>query len=98
MIGKWEIGIWQSCTVSDIPTTEETNTGHDDKRYYGGYLVCESVPTSEIASLIAAAPDLLAACEKAMELIEALEYDGEPVRENNYSFLAAAIAKAKNVK
>ena len=38
---------------------------------------------------------LLEACKDALELIGDLEYDGEPVRENNYRFLKAAIAQAE---
>lgn len=43
----------------------------------------------------AEAPDLLAACKVALELIESCEYAGEPIRENNYKFLEAVIAKAE---
>ena len=42
----------------------------------------------------AAAPELLKACEEAIDLIKTLEYDGEPVRKNNYKTIETAIAKA----
>ena len=38
--------------------------------------------------------DLLTACEEAIDLIKTLEYDGEPVRKNNYKTIETAIAKA----
>ncbi len=37
---------------------------------------------------------LLTACKEAIDLIKTLEYDGEPVRKNNYKTIEAAIAKA----
>ena len=43
--------------------------------------------------------ELLGACEEAVELIsQSLEYDGEPVRGNNYKFLIQAISNATGLK
>lgn len=43
----------------------------DNVRFYGGPLICESVRSIETARLIAAAPDLLAALERAFEFLDA---------------------------
>ena len=67
-IGKWSTGR-TGCVVSDIPTTKIESTGHSDTAFYGGYLVCESIPTKKISRLIAAAPMLLEACRQASENI-----------------------------
>ena len=49
--------------VTDNGEDFPQNTGHGDTDYYGGYLIAESILKTADARLIAAAPDLLAACE-----------------------------------
>lgn len=76
-----------SDNVDDSPFTDEANV-----KAYGGYVICESV-TPFNARLIAAAPDLLAACEEVVEW-----QDMRPGHLTAYQAVErvrAAIAKAK---
>jgi hypothetical protein len=57
---------------------------------YGGAMVCESVKTEANGNLIAAAPDLLAACEEAVGYL-----DDSPSVDPVYKRMCAAIAKAR---
>lgn len=74
---KWKIGNLSSTVVSD-EVVINTNfpsppsppfSPAEDVEYYGGYLVCESIGNSNHASLIAAAPDLFEAVEKAQTIL-----------------------------
>jgi hypothetical protein len=59
--------------VSDHPIeTGGRSTGHNDTIYYDGHLIAESIHREEDASLISAAPELLEACQKAYETLEAI--------------------------
>lgn len=60
----------------------------DNAFHYEGYMICESVRTPEIASLIAALPDLLAAAKN-------LENDDGAIPDHAWQPLQAAIAKAE---
>jgi hypothetical protein len=101
---KWKLGNCGS-VVSDIETTNKKGTGHGDIEYYGGYLVCESIPSEQIARLIAAAPDLLEALKTARSVLEDIlsreswkSYHGQRVSsdiQDNLPIITAAIAKAK---
>lgn len=59
--GPWRPGKTRGCVVADSDIG--THSGDDNRSYYGGALVCESVATEANEHLIAAAPDLLTACE-----------------------------------
>jgi len=81
--------------ISDHP--ENSSTEHpfgitpDDPyglKYYGGYLICESV-TPPNADLIAAAPDLYAACKLA------LDWAGEELDTLFVHKMREAVAKAE---
>jgi len=70
--GPWKVGR-VGAVVSEVPensTTERPSALTPDDpyglEYYGGYLICESV-TAPNAKLIAAAPDLYAACKLALD-------------------------------
>ena len=54
-----------------------------------GYIVCKASEADK--NLIAAAPDLLAACEAAVALMEDFEFKGT----NPHELCTAAIAKAR---
>lgn len=71
--------------VCDTPTGDE-HSGHDEIAYYSGYLVAESVPETE-RPLLAAAPELLSALERA---VAALRIAGM-----EHAQYAEVIAKAK---
>ena len=71
----WKIGNHTSEVVSDtkqrntnFPAPPNRDENEDEEvRYYGGYLVCESIGSTEKAKLIAAAPDLLEALQSIVK-------------------------------
>lgn len=84
--GPWRVGTSYGAVITDVEhdgvwTDPENRTG------YGGFLVCESVRSEANARLIAAAPELLAACKAA------LDGDGvsDPVRQQ----IIDAVEKAR---
>lgn len=55
--------------IADVPTDLAGNEivtirTPEENRAYGGYLICESIDSTENAKLISAAPDLLDACRQ----------------------------------
>ncbi len=88
MIESWKVGR-EGCVVSNMPTHKKLNTGHGDLAYYGGYLVCESIPSTKIANLIAAAPD-------AIEVLKSLENDNSSIPKAIWDMRNNAIAKAES--
>lgn len=92
--GNWKIG-----NISSVVTDVRRNRPHteiDEKSiiFYGGELICESIENENDARLIAAAPELLAACEFALSVqLHAGLYDVSD--KLNAEKLQAAIAKAK---
>ena len=97
--GPWRIGS-HGGIVADFPIAHGVK-GTDDTAYYGGYLICETVaPCNQ--PLIAAAPDLLAALERAEEALwPSVEGETEeschPQIWDAYHGALAAIAKAREV-
>ncbi len=61
MSEQWKVGILGGTVVSDTPSHK---VSEDCIEYYGGYLIAESIPKQEYATLIAAAQDLLAALKE----------------------------------
>ena len=58
--GPWDIGKGGGCVITDAGTPEDMlGKGHDERDYYGGLLICESIARRVDATLIAAAPELL---------------------------------------
>ena len=86
--------------VSDTPNRK---VPEDCLEYYGGNLIAESIPKPEYVSLIAAAPDLLAACEAGFNaLYNLIQSEFATIRNPNpadddpdIAQMRAAIAKAK---
>lgn len=68
--GTWKVGKGWGAVVTDSGEGFPVGTGHDDKDYYSGYLICESVAKSADANLITAAPDLLQAAMMATGIIQ----------------------------
>lgn len=106
---NWKIGKHKSTVVSDTkikntnfpspPNPKESR--FEEINYYGGYLICESIGNDECAKLIAAAPDLLEACNKLIEQIsfktggEYVNEDGMPINSNiAVDMIQKAIKKA----
>lgn len=87
--GPWRIGALAS-VVCDTPV-ENGVPGTSDVEHYGGYLICETVSLPN-ALLIAAAPDLLEACKKALDYLQRSDVyrDGDA-----YPALIQAITKAE---
>jgi hypothetical protein len=84
--GPWRVGKqWSVVADSEIGT----HSDQQNREYYGGALVCESVRTEANARLIAAAPELLEALKEA---VCALEVCGKDFRATEVA--RAAITKA----
>ena len=68
---KWKIGKHKTTVVSDEYIENVNFPSHPsedgDFRYYGGFLVCESIPNGKAAQLISAAPQLLKCLKEAIE-------------------------------
>jgi len=98
---NWKVGR-TGCVVTDNPEGFSETTGHtgsDNIEYYGGTLVCESIYKPEQAKLIAAAPDLLNACQKMVEFFGkrgGVSDDLLPMNEQDHEIQSAmkAIKKA----
>ncbi len=74
---NWKQGNHQSMVVSDTPVIN-TNFPAGSYRpesedaqveHYGGFLVCEGIPTPEIANLIASSPKMLRTLEANHEML-----------------------------
>lgn len=91
--GNWSIGITGGTVVTDNGEGFPSGTGHSEIKYYGGYLIAESINKKADAKLIAAAPDLLAACEEARRVI-IYEIPIVSVRQDILDSLNSAIKKA----
>lgn len=87
--GPWRIGNHGAIIANESAIPEAHGTsGHDDTEYYGGYLIAESVMPRNIP-LIAVAPELLEACEVALEAFRLTReylgdsllpaYEGKPI-------------------
>jgi len=59
---NWKPGKTGGCVVTDTEKGFREGTGHTDKEYYGGNLICESIARNKDVRLISATPDLLNAC------------------------------------
>lgn len=93
--GKWSNGTIYGVVISDQATKRPTYDDRDyesEMEYYGGYLICESIPTPEDSILIAAAPELLEASIFALRFIQktGINYDNAEM----YNKLNEAINKA----
>lgn len=87
--GNWKLGKQADTVVSDF---HHNYHGYDreDKEYYGGYLIAESIGTDADRQLISAAPDMLAALE------EVLKFHDDKIHDLNvWTMARKAIAKAK---
>lgn len=67
--GTWKVGNSPTVVVTDNGHGFPANTGHSDVDYYGGFLIAESILKVEDAKLIAAAPDLLEACIRSLQVL-----------------------------
>ena len=92
--GNWKIGNFAMTVVTDNGEGFVNHTGHGDVKYYGGYLIAESILKPADAKLIAAAPDL---CRSLCAILDTIENDVQPDNLPLYSEIQdakAAIQKA----
>jgi hypothetical protein len=80
---KWEVGKYSSVVVSNvkqensnfpIPPNASSST-EEERDYYGGYLVCESIANPKTASLVASAPELRRMLNMFVNAIEGQDPD-----------------------
>lgn len=70
--GNWKIGNNFSNVVTDEKTERASYSEENymsELKYYGGYLICESVSKKADAKLIAAAPEMLKALDRINNII-----------------------------
>ena len=91
-LGPWRVGLQRSTVVADAPVPGIR--GSDALDYYGGHLICESVAPQN-RPIIAAAPDLLAACNAAAAMMEVLPVDVFNAHAAVYDQLCDAINKSE---
>lgn len=89
----WSVGR-TGCVVSNTP--QRPSDDHDDRSYYGGYCVAESIMSAEKAQVLAASLDLLAASKRAAEWLAGLAIM-QPLNgfDGVFESLRAAIDKAE---
>lgn len=86
--GPWKVSTKANAIVSCHNEGLLFGNSEDEEKYYGGYLIAESVSPCN-AHQIAAAPDLL-------EALENLENDGgNTIPPSAWSLVQAALAKAR---
>jgi len=89
--GKWSLGKQLGTVITDdkegFPPGYQSE---DSLEYYGGYVIAESIAKPADAKLIAAAPDLLAACKEFVRKVEC----GEARSRRSYAQMKEAITKA----
>lgn len=96
--GNWTLGKTGGSVITDNGEGFAPNTGHSDVEYYGGYLIAESIQKKDDARLIAAAPELLAACQEFVRKVECGEARSRRSYFMSFKQMKAAIAKAKGEK
>jgi hypothetical protein len=96
----WIKGKAGGCVIA--PNADSRVMDDAERKFYGGYLIAESINKVDDINLVIAAPDLLEACEAISEALAKGELawkhkrqlDNEPYHQANVK-LCAAIAKAK---
>lgn len=56
--GNWKVGRAGTVVTDKKPKWLTGHTGHEDKEYYGGYLIAESIMNPYDAEIMAAAPEM----------------------------------------
>ena len=73
----WKSGNNGGCVVSNVMPQRSSYKQKDfksERKYYGGYLIAESIPDKEKLSLIVAAPKLLKALTECRDLLRLIGY------------------------
>lgn len=79
---KLSVGKTGGTVVSKEPICERhkhEKSGHSDVDYYGGYLIAESIPSNEIADVIASIPKMATAHQFVQECYEQIRDTGKIV-------------------
>jgi len=89
--GKWSLGKQLGTVITDDGEGFPSSYQGDSLEYYGGYVIAESISKPADAALIAAAPELLAACQEFVRKVEC----GEAHSRRSYAQMKEAITKAQ---
>lgn len=93
----FKLGTHHGTVVSKGPCAEihrNNRSGHADLKYYGGYLVAESVPP-ELVPLLTAAPKLRDVCQKFVDILGNSTAESMAQIREAFDEAQAAIAKAE---
>lgn len=88
---------WRVGKTAGVVIVTGHETGHDNAdtiEYYGGHLIAESIGREADVRLIVAAPHLLDALERLVEISSRLPSDHQRHFQGSYEAARVAIAKA----
>jgi hypothetical protein len=103
---KWHMGTIPSVIITLANHAGQEEVKEEEKKYYGGLLVAESVPNIHFASLISAAPDLYRVCKSLLQALGPIR-DGldagelsplelaDKIRRINFHSIQGAVNKAE---
>lgn len=90
--GNWKVGKNKSEVVTDqTPSWYKGATGHDDKDYYGGFLIAESIASQSDAKLIAASKRLFECVNRLLPHARTIINDNHP----DYKFVQSVVNELK---
>jgi len=91
-----DVEIWKAGNCGGTVVSAKPNdfSNDDSLKYYGGYLIAESIPTQKYVNLIVAAPEMLRALEANhewhLEYDDSGTYKGSEIYEKNISAINLA--------
>lgn len=93
--GKWSVGLGIVVSDTPHPSMPNSNTGHSDVEYYGGYLIAESILSQSDAEAIADMPRMLdLIVEMRNEMQTVINQLGRYVNTENYNRIASLLYRS----